>query len=163
MAQLAGLGKAAELARHALLDWQSVRHLRDDFEQKLLSAVDRVELNGSPVHRLPNTTHASFEGVDAGDLLVLMDEAELCCSSGSACSTGAVKPSHVMLAMGHSEARAKSSLRFSVSRYNTAAEVDTAVENVAIAMAPDPLPIVLVLRATMSRSAARNPAVTSII
>ena len=68
-----------------------------------------------------------FDGVDAGDLLLLLDEASLCCSSGSACSTGAVKPSHVMMAMGHTEARAKSSLRFSLSRYNTAAEVDAAI------------------------------------
>ena len=134
VAQLAGLGKAAELAQVALRDWQSLRHLRDDFEQKLFAAVDRIQLNGSRTHRLPNTTHVSFEGVDAGELLVLMDEAELCCSSGSACSTGAVKPSHVMMAMGHSEARAKSSLRFSLSRYNTGAEVDAAVEIVSRAV-----------------------------
>ncbi|MGI9241309.1 MAG: cysteine desulfurase family protein [Verrucomicrobiales bacterium] len=135
VAQLAGLGKAAELARVALRDWQSVGRLRDAFEKKLLAAVPGVDLNGSLVHRLPNTTHASFDGVDAGDLLVLMDQAELCCSSGSACSTGAVKPSHVMVAMGHSEARAKSSLRFSLSRYNTAAEVDSAVAIVGQAVA----------------------------
>ena len=101
----------------------------------MLEAVEGVQLNGSLTHRLPNTTHASFDGVDAGDLLVLMDQAELCCSSGSACSTGAVKPSHVMMAMGHSEARAKSSLRFSLSRYNTAEEVETAVAMVASAVA----------------------------
>lgn len=134
VAQLAGLGKAAELAQVALRDWQSLRNLRDDFEQKLFAAVDRIQLNGSRAHRLPNTTHVSFEGVDAGELLVLMDRAELCCSSGSACSTGAVKPSHVMMAMGHSEARAKSSLRFSLSRYNTGAEVDAAVEIVSRAV-----------------------------
>jgi cysteine desulfurase len=134
VAQLAGLGKAAELAGVALGDWRSLQRLRDDFEQKLLAAVGRVQLNGSLVHRLPNTTHLSFEGVDAGDLLVLMDEAELCCSSGSACSTGAVKPSHVMMAMGHTEERAKSSLRFSLSRYNTAAEIDAAVTTISKAV-----------------------------
>ncbi len=127
VAQLAGLGKAAELAREALVDLQRVRALRDDFEQKLIAAVEGVDLNGDLLHRLPNTTHASFEGIDASDMLVLMDQAELCCSSGSACSTGEVKPSHVMMAMGHTEARAKSSLRFSLSRYNTAEEVDAAI------------------------------------
>jgi len=135
VAQLAGLGMAAELARAALPDWRSVRSLRDDFETGVLEAVEGVQLNGSLTHRLPNTTHASFDGVDAGDLLVLMDQAELCCSSGSACSTGAVKPSHVMMAMGHSEARAKSSLRFSLSRYNSAEEVEKAVAMVASAVA----------------------------
>ena len=108
--------------------------LRDAFEEKLFAAVGGVAWNGSKEFRLPNTTHVSFEGIDAGDLLLLLDEAELCCSSGSACSTGAVKPSHVMMAMGHTEARAKSSLRFSFSRYNTAGEVDAAVEIVAAAV-----------------------------
>ena len=135
VAQLAALGKAAELAQEALGDSQSVQRLRDDFEGRLLASVDDVHLNGDLIHRLPNTTHVSFEGVDAGDLLVLMDQAELCCSSGSACSTGAVKPSHVMTAMGHSDTRAKSSLRFSVSRYNTAEEVDQAISIIAAAVA----------------------------
>ena len=137
VAQLAGLGKAAELAGDALASGEAARvgELRDDFETKLFAAVDGVLTNGSREHRLPNTTHVSFDGIDAGDLLILLDKAELCCSSGSACSTGAVNPSHVMMAMGHSEDRAKSSLRFSLSRYNTAAEVDEAVAIVAEAVA----------------------------
>lgn len=134
VAQLAGLGKAAELATATLPESGRIRDMRDDFERKLQAALTGVRLNGDLVHRLPNTTHASFDGVDAGDLLVLMDEAELCCSSGSACSTGAVKPSHVMMAMGHTEERAKSSLRFSLSRYNQPAEVDVAVATVAAAV-----------------------------
>ena len=137
VAQLAGLGKAAQLAGEALAGTAAdrVREWRDDFENKLFAEVEGVAANGSREHRLPNTAHVSFDGVDAGDLLVLMDKAELCCSSGSACSTGAVKPSHVMMAMGHSEARAKSSLRFSLSRYNTPAEIDAAVAIVAAAVA----------------------------
>jgi len=135
VAQLAGLGKAAELASQALDNWQDVQQLRDAFEKKLFESIDGIALNGDLVHRLPNTTHVSFDGVDAGDLLVLMDKAELCCSSGSACSTGAAAPSHVMMAMGHTEPRAKSSLRFSLSRYNTAEEVDTAVGIISDAVA----------------------------
>ena len=134
VAQLAALGKAAEMAGAALPERKIVRDLRDDFESKLAERVDKIEFNGCREHRLPNTAHVSFTGVDAGDLLVLMDKAELCCSSGSACSTGAVKPSHVMMAMGHSEARAKSSLRFSFSRYNTQAEVDEGIEIIVAAV-----------------------------
>ena len=133
VAQLAGLGRAAQLAGEALAGAAAgqVCEMRDDFERRLFATVGGVSSNGSSEHRLPNTTHVSFEGVDAGDLLVLLDQAELCCSSGSACSTGAVKPSHVMMAMGHSEARAKSSLRFSFSRYNTPGEIIAAIEIVA--------------------------------
>jgi cysteine desulfurase len=133
VAQLAGLGKAAELAAAALAGDEAarVRRMRDSFEQGIFAAVGGAALNGDALHRLPNTTHLSFDGVDAGDMLVLLDKADLCCSSGSACSTGAVKPSHVMMAMGHSEKRAKSSLRFSLSRFNSAGEVAAAVRLVA--------------------------------
>ncbi len=126
---IVAIGKAAELARAFLAEAGSQRlaALRDHFEREILERVPGVVRNGSAEHRLPNTAHLSFEGLDAGEMLLLFDQKDFYCSSGSACSTGKAKPSHVMLAMGHSEERARSSLRFSFSRYNTDAEVETAV------------------------------------
>jgi cysteine desulfurase len=87
-------------------------------------------VNGDVAHRLPNTSHLSFEACDAAGLLILLDEAGIACSAGSACMTGKQKPSHVQLAMGIPEARAKSSLRISFSRLNTLQEAISAAEAV---------------------------------
>jgi cysteine desulfurase len=126
---IVALGKAAALARDFLADGGGAQlaAMRDHFESEVMARVPGVVRNGSVEHRLPNTAHLSFEGIDAGEMLLLFDQRDFYCSSGSACSTGKANPSHVMLAMGHSEERARSSLRFSLSRYNTKAEVDAAI------------------------------------
>lgn len=105
--------------------------LRDTFEQSVLAKVSGVFVNGDVSQRLSNTSHLSFDDCDAAGLLILLDEAGVACSAGSACMTGKQKPSHVQLAMGIPEARAKSSLRFSFSRLNTMAEAFKAAEIVA--------------------------------
>ncbi|RYF36178.1 MAG: aminotransferase class V-fold PLP-dependent enzyme, partial [Cytophagaceae bacterium] len=105
-----------------------VRKLRDDFENGILERVQGVQVNGDRVNRLPNTSNLSFEGVDSEAVLMLLDQQGICCSAGSACNAGSLHPSHVLKAMGFSDDRARSSLRFSFGRFNTAAEVEKALE-----------------------------------
>ena len=126
VAGIVGLGKAAELARedHA----QQLLALRDAFESNLRARLPEIEINGDPKNRLPNTSNLHFPEIDAEALLVLLDKKEICASPGSACSTGSLHPSAVLTAMGMSEKRAKSSLRFSFSRMNSPNEVDEAVD-----------------------------------
>jgi len=123
-AAIVGMGAAA--AWVMLRACESMQELRDAFEQKISAGVPGVFVNGDVGHRLPNTSHLSFDGCDAAGLLILLDDAGLACSAGSACMTGKQKPSHVQLAMGIPEGRAKGSLRFSFSRLNTPAEALTA-------------------------------------
>lgn len=118
-AGIVGMGMAAELARTSAHD---IGKVRDLFEKTVTAGVPGVTVNGDAAHRLPNTSHLSFDGCDAAGLLILLDEAGVECSAGSACMTGKQRPSHVQLAMGISEERAKSSLRFSFSRYSTTQE-----------------------------------------
>jgi cysteine desulfurase len=123
------LGEAAELAgRHMAFENDTVRRLRDEFEQGILESIADTHVNGDREHRLPNTTSIAFEGIDSEAVLLLLDQAGVCCSAGSACTTGSVHPSHVLKAMGFSTERARSSLRFSFSRYNTAAEIEHGLE-----------------------------------
>jgi len=124
-----GLGEAAELAaRHMELEDAAVRGLRDEFERQVLETIADTQVNGDRENRLPNTTSIAFEGIDSEAVLLLLDQAGVCCSAGSACTTGSVHPSHVLKAMGFSTERARSSLRFSFSRYNTAGEVEKGLE-----------------------------------
>jgi cysteine desulfurase len=122
---IVGFGRAAELA---LANPESgnarVRAMRDRLESGLLCGISGVARNGAAEPRLPNTANLAFEGVEAEGLLLLLDQAGVCASGGSACSSGALDPSHVLSAMGCSAARARSSLRFSLGLYNTAAEVE---------------------------------------
>jgi cysteine desulfurase len=122
---IVGFGRAAELA---LANGESasarVRALRDRLESGLLCGISGVARNGAAEPRLANTANLAFEGVEAEGLLLLLDQAGVCASSGSACSSGALDPSHVLSAMGCSAARARSSIRFSLGVYNTAAEVE---------------------------------------
>lgn len=121
-AGIVGMGAAALCAmRHLALEHEETS-LRDAFEAKVRSEVAGVTVNGDPAFRLPNTSHLSFDQCEAAGLLILLDEAGIACSAGSACMTGKQKPSHVQLAMGIVEARAKSSLRISFSRLNTMTE-----------------------------------------
>jgi cysteine desulfurase len=121
---IVGLGAAAAAMRQQLAadGHAALRNLRDAFETKLLEELAGVTVNGDLRYRLPNTSHLSFEGCEAAGLLILLDEAGIACSAGSACMSGKQRPSHVQVAMGINETRAKSSLRFSFSTLNTMGE-----------------------------------------
>jgi cysteine desulfurase len=136
-AGIVGMGVAAELAAKHLSNGgtASVAAMRDAFEAKVLGVLPGVTLNGDTARRLPNTSHLSFDGCEAAGLLILLDEKNVACSAGSACMTGSQRPSHVQLAMGIPEARAKSSLRFSFSRLNTMDEALAAADAVIAAVA----------------------------
>ena len=123
-AGIVGLGVAAAImCKQAAVDEHAaLRHLRDAFEAKLLDELAGVTVNGDLGHRLPNTSHLSFDGCEAAGLLILLDEAGIACSAGSACMSGRQRPSHVQVAMGIDETRARSSLRFSFSTLNTMGE-----------------------------------------
>ncbi|MFC7336416.1 cysteine desulfurase family protein [Haloferula chungangensis] len=132
VAGIVGMGKAAELAMRDLdLRMKAVVSLRDAFESKLVEMVQGVTVNGDLIHRLPGTTHLSFDRCEAAGLLILLDDMEVACSAGSACMTGKQQPSHVQKAMGFSDAKAKSSLRFGFSALNTMDEVEKAAACVA--------------------------------
>lgn len=129
VASIVGLGKAAQIAAEHMAEEQTrVRALRDRFETGILERVPNVEVNGDRVNRLPNTTNLSFEGIEAEGALMLLDDRGVCCSAGSACTSGSVHPSHVLKAMGFSNERARASLRFSFGRFNTDADIDAALE-----------------------------------
>jgi cysteine desulfurase len=129
VASVVGLGKAAEIAQATMEEENTrIRALRDRFENTLRSALEKVEINGDPAMRLPNTSNLAFLGVDAQAILLKLDHDGVCCSLGSSCTTGAVEPSHVLRAMHLPTERARSSLRFSFGRYNTEAELDKVLE-----------------------------------
>lgn len=128
VAYIVGFGKACEIAAATLeANAAHVRALRDHFEGRVLAEVAGATVNGDPGSRLPNTTNLAFANMDSETLLLLLDEQGVCCSAGSACTSGSVHPSHVLKAMGRSDAHARSSLRFSFSKWNTLAETDAAV------------------------------------
>jgi cysteine desulfurase len=122
---IVAFGRASELAMASLKDEQTrVRALRDKLENDILRLISGVSRNGAKEPRLPNTSNLAFESIEAEGILMLLDQAGICASSGSACTTGSLDPSHVLLAMGCSAARARGSVRFSLGIYNTEAEVD---------------------------------------
>jgi cysteine desulfurase len=128
VAGIVGLGKAAELAGESLAhDATRVSALRDDLERGLLQRVPQSRVNAATAPRIPNTTNMLFPGVDGEALLIALDLKGLACSTGAACSSGAVEPSHVLTAMGLSAAEAKSSLRFSLGRQTAREEIDAAL------------------------------------
>ena len=133
---IVGLGKAAALARAALeKDGHSaIAANRDHLEKRLLDELDGVTLNGSREHRVPTCAHVSFEGCEGAGLLILLDEAGVQVSTGSACMTGKQEPSHVQKAMGISDEQAKSSLRISLSQFTTRDKTDEAVERIKMAV-----------------------------
>ena len=137
VAGVVGLGKAAELARAWLASdgAQQLAALRDRLEQGILAAVDEAGVNGGPAQRVANTSNLYFDHVEAEALVIALDLKGLAASGGSACQSGATEPSHVLTAMGLSEARARASVRFSLSRLNTESEVDAVVEMLPAAVA----------------------------
>ncbi|HXT11112.1 MAG TPA: cysteine desulfurase NifS [Candidatus Angelobacter sp.] len=125
VAGIIAFGRAAELAlAHLKQENTRIRALRDKLENGILTSIPGVVRNGNRDARLPNTSNLSFESLEAHGILLLLDEAGICASSGSACTSGSLDPSHVLLAMGCSSARARGSIRFSLGIYNTQAEVD---------------------------------------
>lgn len=129
VAGIVGLGKACELAAQAIAhEGTEVRAMRDEFEAGIVAAVSDVQVNGGRINRLPNTTSLAFSGVESEAMLILLDQQGLCCSAGSACTTGQHEPSHVLRAMGFDDTRARGSLRFSFGRFNTREDVARALE-----------------------------------
>jgi cysteine desulfurase len=129
VAGVVAFGRAAELAMDQLPSESArIRALRDQLEAGILERVSGSARNGPAEPRLPNTTNSSFRGVEAEGVLMLLDQAGVCASSGSACTTGSMDPSHVLTAMGCSASRARASVRFSLGVYNTADEVTYLVE-----------------------------------
>ena len=124
VASIIGLGRACELALSDL-DGENrrLRRLRDDFEARLLATIPRIRVNGDLEHRLPGTSSVSFECIEGESILMLLDVFGICASSGSACTTGSLEPSHVLRAMGVPYSAAHGTIRFSLSRYNTAEEL----------------------------------------
>jgi cysteine desulfurase len=128
VAGIVGLGKASELAAASLeRDATRISALRDDLERGLLQRVPQSRVNAATAPRTPNTTNILFPGVDGEALLIALDLKGLSCSTGSACSSGAVEPSHVLTAIGLAPAEARSSLRFSLGRCTTREEIDAAL------------------------------------
>ena len=129
VASIIAFGKACELAG-AFMEHEGteVRRLRDTFEAGVLARIPGAQVNGDREARLPNTSNLAFDGIDSEGVLMLLDQRGICCSSGSACTTGSLHASHVLKAMGFSEERARSSLRFSFSRFNTDPEVGTVLD-----------------------------------
>ncbi len=126
---IVGLGKACELAlRHLEEENNRVRSLRDKLEQGLLEKIPDSMVNGDREHRLPNTLSVSFEYVEGESILLLLSNLGICASSGSACTSGSLEPSHVLRAMGVPFTAAHGSVRFSLSIYNTEEEIDYILE-----------------------------------
>ena len=129
VASIVGLGKAAEIAlKYPREDKYNIRSMRDRFEKSVLEAVNGASVNGAGATRLPNTSSLSFEGIESSAALLLLDREGICCSAGSACRTGSQEASHVLRAMNPSADGARRSLRFSLGRFTTDAQIDRAIE-----------------------------------
>ena len=130
VASIVALGKAAEMATKHLADngYEPVGKLRDKLEAALLEQIPQSMVNGDREHRLLNTTSIAFEYVEGEAILLMMNEHGICASSGSACTSGSLEPSHVLRAMGVPFTAAHGSIRFSLSRYTTEEEIEVVIE-----------------------------------
>jgi cysteine desulfurase len=136
VAGIVGLGKAAQIARASLAeDVTRVSGLRNTLEQKLLKRVPESRVNGAGAPRTPNTINILFPGIEGEALVIALDLKGLACSTGAACSSGAVEPSHVLTAIGLPADEARASLRFSLGRHTTAADIDFALQVIPAAVA----------------------------
>lgn len=124
-----GLGVACELAKNCLVEeMKRMRYLRDKLEGEIIRRVPAARINGAGAERLPNTSNISFEAVEGESILLMLDRERICASSGSACTTGSLEPSHVLRAMGVPYNYVHGTARFSLSRFNTEAEIDKVIE-----------------------------------
>ena len=130
VASIIALGKAAELAKkHLDADgYEHIGRLRDKLETNLLNRISHSMVNGDREHRLLNTTSIAYEYVEGEAILLMMNEHGICASSGSACTSGSLEPSHVLRAMGVPFTAAHGSIRYSLSRYTTEEEIDVVIE-----------------------------------
>jgi cysteine desulfurase len=129
VAQIVGLGAAAALAGNGLEDHaRSIGEMRDHFEHEVSRRIAGVALNGSRASRISNTSNLRFERADSESLVINLDLAGVACSTGSACASGSIEPSHVLLALGLPVEQAFSSVRFSLSRYTTHDEIETVLD-----------------------------------
>ena len=130
---IVGMAKAATIAQE-YLDYEitHVKKLRDKLETNLLSKIYNARLNSSSMNRVPNTTNIGFEYVEGELILLNMDEYGICASSGSACTSGSLDPSHVLKAMGVPFTSLHGSIRFSLSRYTTEEEIDYTIEKMPL-------------------------------
>jgi cysteine desulfurase len=125
------MGKAAELALESFEEeTRVVSAMRDRMENSLLEMVPNCVVNGDRENRLPNTSNIGFEFIEGEAILLLMDREGISASSGSACTSGSLEPSHVLRAMGVDFKRIHGSIRFSLSRYNTEADIDHILDRV---------------------------------
>ena len=130
-ASIIGIGKACELAgKHIEEESTVVAKLRDRLESEILKSVPNTIVNGDRENRLPGTTNISFEYIEGESILLMLNELGICASSGSACTSGSLEPSHVLRAMGVPYTAAHGSIRFSLCRYNTDAEIDFIIEKI---------------------------------
>ena len=136
VAGIVALGKACELAeKYMEFENSTVRELRDYLENKILKSIPKTKVNGDIENRVPNTTNIGFDFIEGESILLLLDRAGIAASSGSACTTGSLEPSHVLRAMGVPYTSAHGSTRFSLSRFNTKKEMDHIVETLIPAIA----------------------------
>ncbi|MBW2199635.1 MAG: cysteine desulfurase NifS [Deltaproteobacteria bacterium] len=128
-ASIVGLGKACELAVDHIEEVNTrIKHLRDKLENEIINTIPNTMINGDRKNRLPNTTNIAFEYVEGESILLMMDELGICASSGSACTSGSLEPSHVLRAMGVPFTAAHGTIRFSLSTYNSEDEINFIVE-----------------------------------
>jgi cysteine desulfurase len=125
---IVGMGVAAELAAASLEQMQRISGMRDRLERSILDTIEGTRVNGSTLHRLPNTTNIAFPQLEAEAILLLLSEQDVCASAGAACSSGSLEPSHVLRAMKINDKLAHGAIRFSLSRNTTEAEIDQAME-----------------------------------
>ena len=125
---IVGFGKAALLAKEHLKETEKIAKLRDTLEQGLTNSIENTKVNGDRQNRVPNTTNISFGYIEGESILMMLDEYGICASSGSACTSGSLEPSHVLRAMQVPFQFAHGSIRFSLSRYNTIEEVNKVLE-----------------------------------
>ena len=130
VASIIGLGKACELAaRNLAVESVQLTRLRDRLEAGIRERISHIRINGDLANRLPNTSSVSFEYIEGESILMLLDMLNICASSGSACTTGSLEPSHVLRAMNLPYTAAHGTIRFSLSKYNTEDEIDFVAES----------------------------------
>lgn len=129
VAGIVGLGKAAQLALKDMdKESKNLIYLRDKLHKKISEKIELVHLNGHPSQRLPNTLNISFEGIEGESIILNLDLQGVACSTGSACTSGGIEPSHVLLALGIVPRIAQGAIRFSLGRINTEEEIDYVVK-----------------------------------
>ena len=136
VAGIVGIGKAAEIALGKLpSEGARLAALRDRLEKGLLEKIPHARINGAQAPRTPNTANLSFSFIEGESLVIALDMKGIACSTGAACSSGAIEPSHVITAIGLSAGEARGSMRFSLGRTNTDADVDYALQAIPEAVA----------------------------